>query len=275
MHARLAFIFRTALLFSLVTGVTFAAQIAMGDSYEKVVGALGRPQGEVHIGQDTILDYERGRVELHEGKVVSSDLLSEAEATKRDELQRAAAQKEQERRASHLSEGKVLKAETSSDPDFAARPASQQLAFWQDFRARYPEIPSDDVYVAALNRNNRERAAYEAEIARSRQVAELQSRVDEAEARAAHAEWAAKNALARSDQIVSSPPEPQVVYVPGGYPYYLGMGGYSNGHFPRNRQTRPIINSAAFGPTVITPLPATITPLPATYIAPPLPKRNG
>src|SRR6056297_3008825 len=83
-----------------------AEEVLVGDSKEDVLSALGEPRGRIASGEYELLDYERGRIELQDGKVVSVDLMSprqlarsKAEAARRREEERR--REEQRRRERH------------------------------------------------------------------------------------------------------------------------------------------------------------------------------
>jgi hypothetical protein len=120
-----------------------ATDIHSGDSLADVQAALGAPNGQVQLGDKLVLFYDRGQVQLVDGKVTGSKLISAEEfAAQKAKL---AAQK-----AKHAAEGQALKAQKLADPDFVSASPGAQLIFWQDFRMHYPEVSCDDEYKLAL-----------------------------------------------------------------------------------------------------------------------------
>jgi hypothetical protein len=131
-----------------------------------------------------VLFYDRGQVQLVDGHVVSSDFLSPEDFAAQQAQQKANEAKAAQLSAQRIAEGKALKAQKLADPNFTSAPPAYQVAFWQDFRRRYPEVSCDDEYKLALARQQ------EAE----QKVADLEARVAEAENRAARAENLARPA---------------------------------------------------------------------------------
>lgn len=125
----------------LVTGTgLIAAEVQRGASLEEVRGTLGWPRGQVQVAGRQVLYYERGEVELRNGAVTRVALRSEEEhamLTARQERQRD----EWETRRAHLmTEGSALRDRKLADPAFLAAPLAYQVAFWEDFVRRYPEV---------------------------------------------------------------------------------------------------------------------------------------
>jgi hypothetical protein len=114
-----------------------AAEIHPGDSLSDVQSTLGTPRGQAQIDDKLVLYYDRGQVQLVDGKVTSLNLISTEEF---------AAQQ-----AQHVAEGQALKAQKLADPDFLSASPGAQLTFWQDFRMRYSEVSCDDEYNSALD----------------------------------------------------------------------------------------------------------------------------
>lgn len=123
------------------------AEIAPGDPAEAVRRELGAPNGLVAIGQTEILFFDRGEVVLRDGYVMDTNLLSESELIakkaqdeeRRDLLARIAEQ----RRGELEVEGLALKQAKIDSPGFQALPASERVAYWKQFQARYPMVSVD------------------------------------------------------------------------------------------------------------------------------------
>lgn len=132
----------TAQLSALAGGLD--PEIEVGDARAFVVEILGEPDGRMGGGSYEKLFFERGAVELEDGKVVAADLVSESEAAKR---KAARLMKEQERqraaaaaRETRIKEGQAVLKQKLADKQFAAAPASQQVAYWKSFQKKYPEV---------------------------------------------------------------------------------------------------------------------------------------
>ncbi len=172
-----------------------ATDLHPGDSLADVQAALGAPTGQAQMGNNLTLFYDRGRVQLVNGKLTSSNLLSPKEFAAQQAQQKAATA----RAAQRIAEGEALKAKTIADPNFASAPSAYQLSFWKNFRLRYPEVSCDDEYKLAFARSQDEIAAQE----RGQKIADLETRVADAENRAAIAESDAR--LANSNTSLSEP----------------------------------------------------------------------
>lgn len=162
---------------------SLAAAVGVGDSYEQVVAELGMPSGLMEVGSLTWLQFERGLVKLVDDRVVEVRLLSPEEL-------RAQRLREQQAQARRLADGRAWKQATLSDPAFRAESGAHQLAFWRDFRIRYPEIPVHEEYAAAWERYeieqaiaSRDREQRERERAQEERIRELEERVRLAEDR--------------------------------------------------------------------------------------------
>ena len=173
-------------------GFSEAVEVKPGDSLDTVKGILGEPRGSIAAGDYLLLTYDRGRVELDQGVVTSADLMpvEHFQAMQaQDRLAREEARRNtEERRVRLYAEGKTLLEEKRLDPGFQQRPTSDQVAYWRNFRAQYPDVNVDLEYADALGRYQQELAAMERELARSRELRDLEARVAEAERKAAEAE---------------------------------------------------------------------------------------
>lgn len=174
-------------LFVLATPMlALAVEINPGDSLKSVISSLGMPNGQAQLGNKLVLFYDRGQVQLIDGRVTNLNFLSpEAFAAQQAQTAQAA-----QLRAQRVAEGEALKAKKLADPAFASAPPAYQLAFWEDFRQRYPEVSCDDEYNLALARQQEQEAAQE----NNQKIADLQARVASAEDRAAEAELEARQA---------------------------------------------------------------------------------
>lgn len=164
------------------------AAVEIGDAYEDVIRQLGDPPGFIKTDTFALLYYERGTIRLEEDRVVNVELLSEEEAAEQRQIEREERARrqaaQQERQVQRLQEGRALRQQRHSDPDFLSASAEQQLAFWRQFRRRYPEVPVEEEYRAALERYEREQQVRRLED-QERRIRELEAQVRRAEERAA------------------------------------------------------------------------------------------
>jgi hypothetical protein len=161
-----------------------ATDIHPGDSLASVQAALGAPRSQIQIGNTLVLIYDRGQVKLLDGRVLGSDFLSPKDFAAQQAQRAAENARASQLRAQRITEGKALEAQKLADPTFLSAPPAYQVAFWQDFRLRYPEVSCDDEYKLALAREQES----------EQKVADLEARVAEAEDRAARAENLARQA---------------------------------------------------------------------------------
>jgi hypothetical protein len=176
--------------------VCMAGEVKFGDSQETVTSVLGQPEGCIQTEHQSILFYERGRVELVDGRVVSAKLISpeaaearRLERMRQDELARQAA-------AKRTLEGRNLRDRKLSDPAFLALPADSRAAYWQEFMQNYPGVAVGMDYDVARRELQAQADAMRAEANRAQQVAELQQQAFEAQQRAADAEARAQQSYA-------------------------------------------------------------------------------
>jgi hypothetical protein len=171
----------------LLTSVLFSplsflrAELSIGDDRLTVLKTLGQPEGRIEMGALERLFFDRGEIQLRDGLVSRIELVSEEVAEARREREAIESEARRER-------GEAIKAERLADPEFRARPAARQYAFWRDFRREFPEV---DVFVQYTDA----KAAYEQDVARQRdaeRLANVERRVAEAERRAAQAETTAR-----------------------------------------------------------------------------------
>ncbi len=170
-----------------------AAEVRPGDNLGEVRAALGVPNGQLRIGDRHLLYYDRGEIELQSGAVTRVALLSDADYAAL-EVRRGRMREEQEIRRARLSaEGETLKGRMLADPSFQAAPLAYQVAFWENFSRRYPEVSgTEHLTIARLRLAEQRRIQVEQE----QRLADLEARVAETEARAAEAEFVVYRGLA-------------------------------------------------------------------------------
>lgn len=194
-----------------------SAGIEPGQSRDEVTAVLGAPSGSIIMGGREVLYYERGSVELREGRVVSADLVTAEEARRRREAERAAhlawQRAEAARRARNKAEGEAELQRLLNDPVFLLGDPDSQVAVWHDVLRRYPEVPAGAHLAQALQR---------AEAARDRR--ERDTRIADLERRTAEAERQARQAAEEIERRRSMTTRTTVFmpYDPWTYTYYPG-----------------------------------------------------
>ena len=107
------------------------AEVKPGDSIQTVYDELGAPRMYIRYDSREILSFDRGQVELKDGVVVLSQLISpEAAEAQRVQRQAEEAQQrlaEQTRRAQRITEGQVVREQKLADADFLNSPALSQV----------------------------------------------------------------------------------------------------------------------------------------------------
>lgn len=216
-------------------GRAAADEVSIGDTEDRVRQVLGEPGGYIKSGSYQALLYDRGRVELRDGRVTEVELVS-AEQAQLQKLQRerdrlARAEAEQARREALRIEGLAEKERMLADPVFRASAASEQLDFWRRFRTKYPDVEVDEAYAGALAAWEQERATLQ----QDQRLLDMEKRVAEAEARAREAERSA--AAARDEaqrRVVYASPFVDYYYTPapvvGCGPYYTPRYLYYPGY---------------------------------------------
>ncbi|MDE3084351.1 MAG: hypothetical protein KGJ37_03905 [Verrucomicrobiota bacterium] len=177
--------------FLLFVAPTLALAISNRSSRQDVITELGRPRGQVQRGDEEILFFDQGQVRLVDGRVTFSDLMSPGDAARLQAEREANDARAMEERRQRIAQGEALKARMLAEPAFVSAPADYQLAFWKNFRLRYPEVSCDDEYSLALARYERQSAEQE----NAQRIADLEARVADTEARAIRAEREARSAI--------------------------------------------------------------------------------
>ena len=176
------------LLLTLPLGLT-AAEVRPGDNLNLVRATLGAPRGQLLVDGRQLLYYERGEIELRAGAVTRVALLSVEDHAAREARRAAAAERIREEqeilRARLSSEGETLKARKLADATFLAAPLAYQVAFWEDFSRRYPDVPSTEQLTIARLRLAEQMEEKRTRELREERLADLEARLVAAEARAA------------------------------------------------------------------------------------------
>jgi hypothetical protein len=168
--------------------VLSAGEVRPGDTLNTVRATLGAPRGQLLVDGRQLLYYERGEIELRAGAVTRVALLSEEDHAAREARRAAAAvrfREEQEILRARLStEGEALKARKLADASFLAAPLAYQVAFWEDFSRRYPDVTSAEQLTIAHLRRAEQLEEKRARELREERLADLEARLLAAETRA-------------------------------------------------------------------------------------------
>jgi hypothetical protein len=161
--------------------------IRPGDTLEDVIRVLGQPKGRVESVNSAWFYYDQGEVRMRDNKVTEVSLISDAELQARLE----AAERE---RSLRLEKGVELRDAMLADSAFASRKASERLAVWRQFLARYPEVALGVEYEKAMIEAAQEAEKEAEKDAAERRLVDLERRVRDAETQARLAEKAAEDA---------------------------------------------------------------------------------
>ena len=136
----------------------FSADPQIGESKDEVIEQLGKPQGKMLMRNKEVLFYERGTVELTDGHVSTSKLLS-AQGLYQEKLKKAQDQKAAEARQEQLrEEGEKEKKRILSDASFTNKPPQEQLSYWEDFKKKYPGVVVENEAQQAATQVQKQRA---------------------------------------------------------------------------------------------------------------------
>lgn len=175
MKTRTPILKRTALALVLACVGVAASGVKPGDDEATVRAELGAPIGQYKIGDRTMMTFERGDVEFVGGKVVRSELVSAEEAKQRRERREREAAEAAERariaKEKRIAEGTDIYQRKLNDPSFMNAPAAERVAFWNGFKAKYPEVPLGPEYQQAVNEHSLELQAQSAAAAQARAAA--------------------------------------------------------------------------------------------------------
>lgn len=115
---------------------------------------MGSPNGQMYLGDRHLLFYERGAVELVNGRVVRVDLRSPEQQASLEAREERLREEREALRAQLVVEGTALRDRKLGDAAFQAAPAAYQVAFWEDFARRYPGVPCvEPLAIARLKLN--------------------------------------------------------------------------------------------------------------------------
>jgi len=225
-----------------------SAAVGVGDSTEKVIAELGRPDATICSPEQEVYYYERGKVILVNGKVDSVQLISQDEYQE-EQARRNAARAERE--ATRLEMARSIKEAKLADPAFQNAPPEQQVAYWEQFKRNHPEISVEGAYTRALQRLLEHQIVELRRAAEERRIAELEARVREAEARAAAAQTVAVAAPRVPEINVTINQEAPAAVPARGHGHDHHPGHFSRGGFIGTgrfiRSARPTTSGSRFG----------------------------
>lgn len=151
----LAPLFAAGLLATVVRTGAQDTDIVPGDSVERVISILGEPGGRLKRGNYEVLMYQRGTVTCSSGVVSSISFVSARQAAeeqaRRDRAAAVRREAEERARSTRIAQGTAEKQARLGDRAFRALSLKEQLAYWEQFRAAYPEV-AVEAEITALKR---------------------------------------------------------------------------------------------------------------------------
>ena len=135
------------MLFSLMFFAFATARAAdpdVGDTREKVTDELGNPNGHIVAGHNEFLFYDRGTVELANGKVTIVRLLTDDQLAAKQAAAAEQARLAEAQQKKLAADGIAEKERTLADAVFAKKSPADQLAYWLQFAKKYPGVAIGD-----------------------------------------------------------------------------------------------------------------------------------
>jgi len=117
-----------------------AAEVTPGASVDEALATLGSPRGRLQVGARNLMYYERGEIEVQEGRVTRVDLRTPEEHAAllaREEHQRS---ERDVRRQELIAAGTAERDAKLADGNFRSAPLAYQVSYWQNFVRRFPEV---------------------------------------------------------------------------------------------------------------------------------------
>lgn len=158
-----------------------AGEVAPGASLEEVRAALGAPSGQLQLNGRHLLYYERGEVELQQGRVARVALRSAEEQTLRVAREERVRVEREAQRSRLLAEGTALRDRKLADATFLAAPVAYQVAFWENFARSYPGVSCAEPLTVARLRFNEQLEEKRRRDEQAGRIAELEERLAAAE----------------------------------------------------------------------------------------------
>ncbi len=147
-----------------------AAEVEVGATLDEVRAALGTPKGQAVAGDRQVIYYERGDIELREGRVIRVGLRSAEEHAAHVEREERMRVEREASRAELLAEGTAVRDRKLADVSFQAAPVAFQVAYWENFARSYPGVPVMEPLTVARMRLNEE---LEEKLRRNEEIARL------------------------------------------------------------------------------------------------------
>lgn len=177
-----------------------ASAVEKGDTREAVIAELGQPQGMIKADDYELLTYGRGKVEIRDGVVVSSNLMTAEELTARRRSAAIAAEQARiaasERRERNRQRGLEVKAKMIESPAFLEASGNRRVEILNGFHRQYPSVDITELLLPAMAEKMEEDKERRAEAKRKKEIADLEKRVEDAEWEAQQARWDASTARA-------------------------------------------------------------------------------
>ncbi len=138
----------------------FAATL-LGLTRAEIIEQMGEPEGVIVFGDTEILQFPRGTVDLQDGRAIKASVMSrqEAEIEEKERLAREEQMREaaEARRLALIRDGEAEKERILADPAYTNKSAREMVTFWNEFSAKYPDVPIDQQsYDTAMQKQKEE-----------------------------------------------------------------------------------------------------------------------
>jgi hypothetical protein len=137
-----------------LSAASLVADVAPGDTLEQAVATLGAPRGRLQVAGRNLVYFERGEIEVRDGRVTRVDLLTPEEHAARQAREAQQRDERETRRNELLVAGTAERDSKLADENFRAAPVAYQVSYWQGFAARYPGVSvAEPLTIARLKLN--------------------------------------------------------------------------------------------------------------------------
>jgi hypothetical protein len=231
MEVKLKSIYKILIVTALLNFSCFESHgIQNGENRDRVISELGAPDGIIKSGDYEMLSYERGKIELRDGLVISVNLLSQEDLIAKKKNDKALSEKKEKeknefiklkhQRGIELRE-KILT--SSVFPEFSGR---RKVEILKNFRSNYPDIDITDLLLPALDEMEKEID----EMEQQNKIVELEQRINDAKMEELRARWRESAAREDAQDLMRSQFYMQQHYLRCGPYYQLQTGGLSVGY---------------------------------------------
>jgi len=155
-----------------------AAEVAVGATFEEVRAALGAPRGQVALASRQLLYFERGEVEMQQGRVTRVALRTPEEHAAFQQREEQFRAQREARRAEWMAAGIAERDQKLADETFRDAPLAYQVSYWQDFARRYPGVPVSEPLAISRMKYNEQLQQQRRQEEQAERLADIEERLD-------------------------------------------------------------------------------------------------